>query len=191
MAALRTAVEQEAGDQADRAALLASREDPWAFTAVFDAHFAPLHGYLRRRFGEPVAEEIAAETFARAFDRRHRYDPELAPVRAWLHGIAANLARDHFRAETRRLRAYARAAGGLEPHQDPPGEERADASAAMPRVSAALAALRAPEREALLLFAWADLGYEEIAAALGVPVGTVRSRLSRGRRHIQTLLEED
>ncbi len=176
MATLRTAGQQGAEDRADRAALLASREDPWAFTAGFDAHFAPLHGYLRRRFGEPVAEELAAETFARAFDARRRYDPELAPVRARLHGIAANLARDHFRAETRRLRAYARAAGRAEPHQDPPGEDRADASAAMPLVSAALAALRAPEREALLLFAWANLGYEEIAAALACP----SARCARG-----------
>lgn len=191
MTALRAVPEQGSGDEKDPSALLASRTDPWTFTSLFDDHFGSLHGYLRRRLGEPLAEELAAETFTRAFDARDRYDPEAGSVRAWLYGIAANLVRDHFRAESRRLRAYARAAGRAERHQEPPGDERADASAAMPRVAAALSALRPEEREALLLFAWADLGYEEIAAAVGVPVGTVRSRLSRGRRQIQTLLEED
>ncbi len=190
MTALESVAQRESGGDADRAALLASRSDPREFTRVFDAHFPALHGYLRRRLGAPLAEDLAAETFTRAFDGRHRYDPAVGGVRPWLHGIAANLVRDHFREETRRLRAYARAAGQAEPHPEPPGVDRADASAAMPRVCAALAELRREERDVLLLYAWADLGYEEIAAALGVPIGTVRSRLSRGRRQIQTRLEE-
>ena len=67
-------------------------------------------------------------------------------------------------------------------------DRRLDALAAGPVLAAALADLRSDEREVLLLFAWADLGYEEIAAALGIPTGTVRSRLSRARRRVRELL---
>ena len=163
--------------------------DTDAFVSAFDAHFGALHGYLRRRVGEPLAEEIAAETFARAFDARHAYDPRRAAVLPWLHGIAANLVSGHFRAESRRLRAYARAAAQVEQTTPPSTGDRVDAQAAAAGLSAALAELRAEERDVLLLYAWADLGYEEIAAALGVPVGTVRSRLHRGRERLRAALE--
>lgn len=173
-------------------ALLASRTQAEAFKGVFDAHFRPLSAYLSRRLGESLAEEIAAETFARAFDVRHRYDPTRGTVRAWLHGIAANLVRDHYRDETRRLRAYAR----LADRATSPGaemaasDERMDAQAAAPAVAEALAALRRQEREVLLLFAWAELSYEEIAQALGIRIGTVRSRLWRARARVRAMLEE-
>ena len=164
--------------------------DTDAFVAVFDTHFPALHGYLRRRLGEPLAEELAAETFARAFDARHEYDPGRAGVRAWLHGIAANLVSGHFRSEGRRLRAYARAAAQVEPTTPAATPDRADAHVAAAGLSAALAELRPEERDVLLLFAWAELDYEEIAAALGVPVGTVRSRLHRGREKLRAALDE-
>ena len=173
------------------AALLASRTDPEAFGVVFDAHFGALHGYLRRRLGEPLGEELAAETFTRAFDQRTRFDPQRSGVRPWLHGIAANLVRDHARAEARRLRAYARAARRDEDRGGDEGDAlgRLAAAAAAPELSAALAALRAPERDVLLLVAWAELSYDEVAAALGVPVGTVRSRLHRARAHVRDHLD--
>ncbi len=169
---------------------LATRPPAGDFAAVFEAHFGALHGYLRRRLGAPLAEELAAETFARALDGWARFDPAAGSVRGWLHGIAANLVRDHARAEARRLRAYARAARqtGPEPGEAQAAEARADAAVAGPRVAAALAALRPQEREVLLLFAWADLGYDEIAAALGVPTGTVRSRLHRARTQVRAAL---
>jgi len=106
----------------------------------------------------------------------------------WLFGIAANLIRRHWRTERRRLRAYART--GVDPIGDEAAEveRRVDAVAAAPAVAAALASLGAGEREVLLLFAWADLSYDEISTALGIPVGTVRSRLSRARARVRELL---
>ena len=68
---------------------------------------------------------------------------------------------------------------------------RVDARAAAPALAAALAALSRADREALLLFAWADLSYEEIAAAVGIPVGTVRSRINRARRQVRERLALD
>jgi RNA polymerase sigma factor (sigma-70 family) len=107
----------------------------------------------------------------------------------WLFGIAANLARRHRRTEVRRLRAYARTGRDplLDEHGDAPA--RLDAAAAGPRLAAALAELRAHDREALLLFAWAELSYEEISLALRIPVGTVRSRLHRARQALRAHLE--
>ena len=172
----------------DAAVIAASVEDGARFGEIFDRHFAEIDRYLSRRVGWVLADEIASEVFVIAFRSRGRYDPAAADARPWLFGIAANLARRHWRTERRRLRAYART--GIDPLCDDADESdrRLDALAAGPVLAAALAALRPDEREVLLLFAWADLGYEEIAAALGVPVGTVRSRLSRARGRVRELL---
>jgi RNA polymerase sigma-70 factor (ECF subfamily) len=62
-----------------------------------------------------------------------------------------------------------------------------DAESSWPQVAAAVAELPAGERDALLLYAWEDLGYAEIAEALDIPVGTVRSRLSRARARLRDL----
>ena len=153
-----------------------------SFDAVFAAEFAPLHRYLARRVGAAAADELAAETFAVAFRRWDRLDPE-RPVRPWLYGIAANLMRHHWRKERRMLRAYART--GVDPVsvEDAPAEDTRE-------LAAALAELRRDEREILLLHAWAELTDTEIAAALGIPAGTVKSRLSRTREKLRNRLGE-
>jgi RNA polymerase sigma factor (sigma-70 family) len=159
----------------DAQAIRASLDDPEVFATLFDRHFDAIHGYAQRRVGPDLADEVAAETFTRAFDHRRRYDGAREDARPWLLGIAANLLRRHWRTERRRLDAYARAApsGAVELSSS----LRAD-------LAAALKKLPRREREALLLLAWADLSYEEIAVALGVPIGTVRSRISRARARI-------
>ncbi|HEY4096199.1 MAG TPA: RNA polymerase sigma factor [Baekduia sp.] len=175
----------------DATILAASVADPQAFTALFERHFARIHRWLHRRVGAPLAEDLAAETFTRAFDRRDRFDGAYADARPWLFGIASHLVHDHQRAELRRLRALARVR-----RWEPGGDDltagavaRVDAAAAGPAVAAALAGLRAEERDVLLLVAWADLEYEEVARATGVPIGTVRSRLHRARTHLRAALD--
>ena len=156
-----------------------SLADPRLFGTIFERHFETLHGYARRRVGTDLAEEIATETFVRAFDRRSTFDATRADARPWLFGIAANLLRRHWRTERRRLDAYARAAER--------GESTSGAAPAA-EVVAALDSLSRDERETLFLFAVADLSYEEIADALGIPVGTVRSRLARARGRVRERL---
>ena len=165
--------------------------DPAAFATIFDRHHDAIHGFLRRRLDAAIAEDLAAETFARALHGVARYEHDRADALPWLYGIAANLARRHRRTELRRLRAYART--GVDPLADDHGDApaRLDAAAAGPRLAAALAALRPDDRDALLLLAWAELSYDEIAAALKVPVGTVRSRLHRARRVLRAHLEPE
>jgi RNA polymerase sigma-70 factor (ECF subfamily) len=176
-------------DASDADVIAASRIDAARFGEIFDRYFADIDRYLARRVGQAIADDLAAETFVIAFRARARYDPSAADARAWLFGIAANLARRHFRTERRRLRAYART--GVDPCGRLDTDEidrRVDALSAAPALAGALAAIRHSDREILLLFAWAELSYEEIAVALSIPVGTVRSRLSRARARVRELL---
>jgi RNA polymerase sigma-70 factor, ECF subfamily len=170
----------------DAGIIAASVTDPQAFRELFARHFGALFTYFARRLGRDAADDLTAEVFLTAFDRRARYDLAHPDARPWLFGIAANLLRRHRRAEVRRLRAHAREAGRTRDGGGDEGVERLDDRwAAGPALARALASLPRGQREALLLFAWADLGYEEIARALDVPVGTVRSRLSRARERVR------
>jgi RNA polymerase sigma factor (sigma-70 family) len=164
----------------DAEAITASLSDPRAFVAVFDRHFDAVHRYLGRRVGKEIADDLASETFAQAFEHRKRYDRRRPDARPWLYGIAHNLLRHHYRDEERALRAYARTAAV---EASDPGEARNS------EVAAALAELSPGERDVLLLVAWAELEYAEVAEALGVPVGTVRSRLHRARARVRELLD--
>ena len=122
--------------------------------------------------------------FLTAFARRAAYRPYGDSARPWLYGIAHNLLRAQARRERRQRLAYLR--HGASPAEDPAAAEafaQADARADAPGETARiLAGLRPGDRDVLLLFAWADMSYADIASALQIPVGTVRSRLSRARQ---------
>lgn len=174
----------------DAAAITASLHDPARFEVVFLRHFGAIHRYLHRRAGRELADDLAAQTFAVAFANRARFDPAQVDAGPWLYGIAGNLLRTHRRTERRQLLAYARTGiDPVAPDEVSTADERLDAAASAPRMARALAALRDDDRDALLQFAWADLTYEQIATALDVPIGTVRSRLARARRRVRELLD--
>jgi RNA polymerase sigma-70 factor (ECF subfamily) len=173
----------------DAAAIAASLETPAAFAAVFERHHPAVHRYLARRLGRDLADELAAETFAVAFAKRGRFDVAAGDARPWLFGIATKLVHRHRRREERELRAYART--GVDPATSSPAdraEARADSAQAGPALAAALAALTADERDVLLLYAWEELDQPEIAAALSIAPGTVKSRLHRARARVRQSL---
>lgn len=175
--------------ESDAAIIAASWDEPLAFAAVFDRHFDTVHCYLARRVGRDDADDLASETFTTAFRLRSRYDLAHTDARPWLYGIATNLVRHHRRSEVRRLRAYDRFE--FWDRADPDADriaERVDAVRAAPRIANALSRIPAADRDALLLLAWADLTYEEIALALQIPIGTVRSRIHRARHRLRELL---
>jgi RNA polymerase sigma factor (sigma-70 family) len=176
----------------DAELIVASRAEAERFGIVFDRHFADIHRYLHRRVGRELADDLAAETFVAAFDRRSSYDTARDDARPWLYGIASNLLRNQWRGERRRLLAYARAASDADADGDHDAVvDRADAHAARPIVARALGSLEDRDRDALLLLAWGELSYEEIAEALGIPLGTVRSRIHRARARVsEALLNE-
>ena len=152
-------------------------------------HVQAITRYVARRLGPDAAEDVVAEVFLAAFRQRDRYQPTGPDARSWLFGIATNLIGQHRRAEVRQYRAFARTGVDVvaEPFTDRI-DEQVSAGAAGRRLAAALAGFPAPYRDVLLLVAWGDLSYEETAQALGVPVGTVRSRLSRARGRLHRAL---
>jgi RNA polymerase sigma factor (sigma-70 family) len=175
--------------ESDATIIKASRGDPERFAAIFDRYFSELHRYLARRVGGEAADDLAAEVFLAAFSQRQRYDAARDCARPWLYGIATNLVGAHRRQEARYLRALARA--DRQPRWQGEEERVADrisASAALPALTAALTALAPGDRDVLLLVALADLGYPEVAQALGIPYGTVCSRLNRARRQLRASL---
>jgi len=175
-------------DDCDAGIITASLADPRQFATVYDRHAGLVFRFLIRRVGRDTADELLGETFRIAFERRTSYDASYANARPWLYGIASNLVAKHRRAEERRLRATARLV------ETKPVDSMADAVAGdvdarelWPRVVDAIESLPDGERDALLLYAWEELGYDDIAVALEIPVGTVRSRLNRARKRLREL----
>lgn len=177
--------------ETDSELILRSIQDPRLFEVIFDRHYVRVYRYIRRRLGDELAEEVAAEAFARAFRSRQRFDQREPSALPWLYGITANLIRMNRRSEERRLRAYARAAEQeAEPFPVDELASRVDARAIAPVLAESLAGLGSMEREVLLLSAWAELSHEEIARALGLSPGNVRTRLHRARVRMQKRLRE-
>ncbi|MDX3193780.1 RNA polymerase sigma factor [Streptomyces sp. MN03-5084-2B] len=177
----------EAGDDAE--VITASLRHPERFAVVFDRHAPHIHRYLARRLGGQAAEDLMGETFLIAFDARARYDAAFPSARPWLYGIATNLVGQRRREEAReyRLRASLGPPAEQVSHADRVAE-RVTAQAMNGALAGALSGLARRDRDVLLLIAWEGLAYEEVATALGIPVGTVRSRLNRARRKVRAEL---
>ncbi|MCT2547803.1 MULTISPECIES: RNA polymerase sigma factor [Streptomyces] len=173
----------------DAEVIAQSLEEPEIFAGLYDRHAPDIHRYAARRLGEGAADDITADTFLVAFRSRRRFDRSRSSARPWLYGIAANLIGKHRRSEERGLRALART--GQDPVAASWSDRCDDRIAAQAPLAAALAALSPGDRHVLLLVAWADLGYQEVAQALGIPLGTVRSRLNRARRKVREALCTD
>jgi RNA polymerase sigma-70 factor (ECF subfamily) len=165
-----------------------------SFTACYDEHARTLLRFCARRIGPQAAEDAVATTFLVAYERWHQRDPGV-DARPWLYGIAVNVLRRHRRDEIRGYRALARlgvdplfhADGILDGHEQRAGE-RTDAQRRTRAVAGVLAGLPRRQREVLLLVAVAELEYGEVAAALGIPIGSVRSALHRARHKLRAAL---
>ncbi len=181
--------EAEASADTDAAVIQLSRHEPEQFTVVFRRHAPYIQRYVVRRLGQDAADDIVAETFLAAFRQRDCYDLSRADARPWLYGIATNLIGRHRLAETRQYRAVARSGADPVTESFTDGvDDRVSAGAASRRLAVGLARLSAELRDTLLLVTWGDLSYEEAATALGVPIGTVRSRVSRARGKLRRAL---
>lgn len=162
-----------------------------AFGELFDAYARSVYNHAYRLTGEwTVAEDVVSLTFLDAWRLREKLDEDGGSLRPWLLGIATNVTRNTRRAARRHAAAVARIPRG-EPLADFAEEVagRLDDAAQLALVRSAFAKLRRAEREVLALCVWGGLDYAAAAEALGVPVGTVRSRLSRARTKLAKYLE--
>ena len=153
----------------------------------FEQHVGTIHRYAARRVGEHEAWDVVAETFRVALERFADYDEDRGVERAWLYGIASNILRRHARTEARQLRARAHAAAARGMLGDPllDSDARLDAVGEAERVAAAVEELTPDDRELLVLVVWERLSSTEVAEVLGIPAGTVRSRLRRIRAELR------
>lgn len=177
----------------DAEVIARSLDSPACFADVFDRHATTLFRYFVRRVGPDDADTLLGELFRIAFERRATFDTQRPDARPWLYGIASNLLARHRHHEARRLDATARLVNTTVVTSDvfPDIDDRLDADRLWSDVAAAIATLPQPERDTLLLFAWEGMPYDEIGAALGVPTGTVRSRLNRARGRLRELVGEN
>lgn len=172
----------------------ASLEDPEQFAEIFRRHAPVIYRYLARRVGGDLAADFTGDVFAKAFELRGRFDMSRDSARPWLYGIASNVTGDYLRRrEVRKRRARS---VQVAMHDRPANPyTQVDANVDMQRAGAevadALDRLRRDDRDVLILYAVEGLTYSDVAEALSIPVGTVRSRLSRARRRMGELLPED
>jgi RNA polymerase sigma-70 factor (ECF subfamily) len=152
----------------------------------FDRHAASLAAYATRRVGAATARDVVADTFRIALEQRTAFDPRRGDERAWLYGIATNLVRRHWRTEERRLRTQTRSVAVDTRPVDPLLDlvDAVDARRSYGRVVEAVVRLDPDDRDLLVLVAWEGMTSAEAAAVLGVPAGTVRSRLHRIRTRL-------
>ena len=163
--------------------------DPATFGQLFSDHAQAVYRHVVRSTGNwSAAEDIVSLTFLEAWRLRERLRPDGDSVLPWLLGIATNVLRNTRRAARRHAAALIR----LPPAEAMPDfadeiVNRMRDSEQLAAAAAALGRLRAAEREVFLLCVWSGLDYAQAAEALGVPIGTVRSRLSRARTKLREM----
>ena len=169
--------------------------DADAFGALFERHSRAVYNLAFRSTANwAAAEDAASDVFLTAWRRRSEvvFTTESGSVLPWLLGVAANHLRNQRRTRRRAATALVRLnAREVQPDYSDEILGRLADEAQMAEVQAVVEQLPEQERDVLALCAWAGLDYAEAAIALAVPVGTVRSRLSRARTHLRELVEAD
>lgn len=162
--------------------------DAGAFGELYERHARSVQSYcLWRTAALQLAEDVTATTFLEAWRRRRRLELTTESAAPLLLGVATNVLRNHWRSRRRHARALeriGRADAQLTPSHEDEVAARVDAMLRVREAGAAIRALPTREREVLALLAWGELSYAETAAALGIPIGTVRSRVARARSRL-------
>lgn len=168
-------------------------DDSRAFAALFERYTDFVYNLTFRRTASwSAAEDITDIVFLELWRQRRRVSTLDGSLRPWLAGVASNQAKRWWRDTMRKSRAVERLVSvstggdGAEDHAEAVSS-RVDDQRRMHELLAALAELRGDQREVLTLWAWEQLSYEEIATALDIPVGTVRSRLNRARARLREI----
>ena len=188
----RRLLETSLPDSTDEELIARSRDgDSVAFGEFIERHMAAVHRWMTRAVGAEDADDLTQDVFLRAYRGLSRFRAQ-APPRAWLAAIADNAIKNKYRSRSRFRRIFAsdptsdtledRAARGQSP------EESARAGESSGTVQDALSKLPIDFRLPIVLRDLEEWSYDEIAASLGLPIGTVKSRIARGRGQLRTIL---
>jgi len=161
--------------------------DANVFGELFWRHNGAVHGYLARRAGRQIADDLVAEVWLRAFRNRENFDLQYPDARPWLFGIARNVLSWHWRQLTNAPPLESAAISDPWPEL----EEHLNENEQRVALLKALDMLTNEEREVLLLVAWEQLSAVAIALMLDIPASTVRNRLHRARVCMRSGLEAD
>jgi RNA polymerase sigma-70 factor (ECF subfamily) len=151
---------------------------------AYAAHSGELYGFAMRSLGDSgLAEEAVQETFLRAWRAGERFDPKIGSLRTWLFAILRNVVIDLGRA--RAVRPRVAPEGGIEPSVEP-----LDDALIAWQVEEAMRRIGEDHRRVLIETHYRGRPYAEVAEELGVPEGTVKSRVYYGLRALRVVLEE-
>ncbi|MGA7096427.1 MAG: RNA polymerase sigma factor [Acidimicrobiia bacterium] len=169
-----------------------SMQNSELFAVIFERHYRDIHRFVVAAVGASDGPDLAGEVFLRAFASRHRYRSTYPSAGPWLWGIASNLVAGYYRGRARQERAYRRVLPWPDSEPDPSVDvvRRVAAESERPQLAAAIRHLRTEDAEVLLLFGVGGRSYAEIASALGIAEGTVRSRLNRTRTKLRNLIDQ-
>ncbi|MGD0853871.1 MAG: sigma-70 family RNA polymerase sigma factor [Acidimicrobiales bacterium] len=169
-----------------------SSSDPEAFGEIFRRHARSVYAICYWRTGDAaMAEDVTSVVFLEAWRRRELVVLEQRSALPWLLGVANHTSRNATRSLRRYTQALKRLDGRRLPASDDSIIDRIEAETSLNLVGDVVRELTEPEREIVLLVFWSGLSYEAASVALGVPVGTIRSRVSRTRRKLQLRLGDD
>jgi RNA polymerase sigma factor (sigma-70 family) len=195
---LSAAIEHQRGVTGDRRSPpFRSDESLWdavaagdspAFEELYERHAKAIYNYLFRRLANwSEAEDLTAVVFLEAFRRRQDAVVVEGKLLPWLYGIATNSLRNRRRAMWRHRRLLARLEAQSRVEAEPDAPARGEAAARMQAILVRVGKLPRAQQDVIALCVWSGLSYEEAALALGIPLGTVRSRLSRARATLMEL----
>jgi RNA polymerase sigma-70 factor, ECF subfamily len=161
--------------------------DEQAFGTLFDRHARAVYNYCFRRTADwSAAEDLVSVVFLETWRRRASVRMEGGSLLPWLYGVATNVLRNHQRSLRRHRAALARLPEPVPPEEDADVvAARVDDERRMREILDRMRALPRRDQEILTLCGWEGLEYPQVAAILGIPVGTVRSRLSRARKRLR------
>lgn len=165
--------------------------DPECFGVLFDRHCEAVRTFCARRTGSlDAADDLVSVVFLEAWRRRDEVELVNDAALPWLYGIARRTMQHRWRSGMRHRRALARLGpAAVAPDHADEVAGRLDDQRHLAQLRQAVQQLRPAQRDVVILCVWQGLDYAEAAVALGVPVGTVRSRLSRARARLQAVTE--
>jgi RNA polymerase sigma-70 factor, ECF subfamily len=173
------------------------QDDTYAFDVLVRRYKNPLMNYIFRYLGDvDESSDVLQETFVRLYEKKHQYKT-IARFSTWIYTIAGNLAKSELRKPHRRRGTSITQTTGDDEEVDmqledgdPLPDRMVDGTLKNERIQAALLELPAEFREAVIFRDIQDLSYDDIAEIIQKPIGTVKSRINRGRAMLQNLLRD-